>query len=163
MSTPLDDSSSAVKIRARDVRMDFAIADERGTEAADPRRPAGLQSVYPVKASSSPLSALQAAASHVSQCALAGLAHARAAAASASTASQPAASTAKQGRGVPGAMRCFRGGYRAGTSRSGWRSPRFPKRRAPGAAEQFLHLLGLNGFGQRYRTGFLSGGMRQQQ
>ena len=30
MSTALDDSGSAIKIRARDVRMDFAIADERG-------------------------------------------------------------------------------------------------------------------------------------
>ena len=30
MSAALDDSSSAIKIRARDVRMDFAIADERG-------------------------------------------------------------------------------------------------------------------------------------
>ena len=30
MSTALDESGSAIKIRARDVRMDFAIADERG-------------------------------------------------------------------------------------------------------------------------------------
>ena len=43
MSTALDESGSAIKIRARDVRMDFAIADERGRK----QQIAALQAAAP--------------------------------------------------------------------------------------------------------------------
>ncbi len=148
---------SAIKIRARDVRMDFAIADEHGRKQQiaaledfnlDIREGEFFTLLGPSGCGKSTFLNV-----------LAGLA--RKTGGSISIDGQPASGINRE-QGV-----VFQG-YALFPWRSvlenievGLEIRKIPKRERRETAEQFLHLVGLAGFGQRYPHE-LSGGMRQR-
>lgn len=157
MSTALDDSGSAIKIRARDVRMDFAIADERGRK----QQIAALQDFNLDIREGEFFTILGPSGCGKSTFlnVLAGLT--RKSGGSISIDGQPASGINRE-QGV-----VFQG-YALFPWRSvlenievGLEIRKVPKRERRETAEQFLNLVGLSGFGQRYPHE-LSGGMRQR-
>ena len=157
MSAALDDSSSAIKIRARDVRMDFAIADERGRK----QQIAALQDFNLDIREGEFFTLLGPSGCGKSTFlnVLAGLAR------------KPGGSISIDGQPASGINR-EQGVVFQGYALFPWRTVlqnievgleirKIPKRERRETAEQFLHLVGLSGFGQRYPHE-LSGGMRQR-
>ena len=157
MSTPLDDSGSAIKIRARDVRMDFAIADERGRKQQisalqdfnlDIREGEFFTLLGPSGCGKSTFLNV-----------LAGLA--RKSGGSISIDSQPASGINREQGVVFQGYALFPWRTVLQNIEVGLEIRKIPKRERRETAEQFLHLVGLAGFGQRYPHE-LSGGMRQR-
>ncbi|MCO8249349.1 ABC transporter ATP-binding protein [Comamonas thiooxydans] len=157
MSTALDDSGSAIKIRARDVRMDFAIADERGRK----QQIAALQDFNLDIREGEFFTLLGPSGCGKSTFlnVLAGLAR------------KSGGSISIDGQSASGINR-EQGVVFQGYALFPWRTVlqnievgleirKIPKRERRETAEQFLHLVGLAGFGQRYPHE-LSGGMRQR-
>ena len=157
MSTALDDSGSAIKIRARDVRMDFAIADERGRKQQisalqdfnlDIREGEFFTLLGPSGCGKSTFLNV-----------LAGLA--RKSGGSISIDSQPASGINREQGVVFQGYALFPWRTVLQNIEVGLEIRKIPKRERRETAEQFLHLVGLAGFGQRYPHE-LSGGMRQR-
>ncbi|WP_050873344.1 ABC transporter ATP-binding protein [Comamonas testosteroni] len=157
MSTALDDSGSAIKIRARDVRMDFAIADERGRKQQiaalhdfnlDIREGEFFTLLGPSGCGKSTFLNV-----------LAGLA--RKTGGSISIDGQPASGINREQGVVFQGYALFPWRTVLENIEVGLEIRKIPKRERRETAEQFLHLVGLAGFGQRYPHE-LSGGMRQR-
>ena len=157
MSTALDDSGSAIKIRARDVRMDFAIADERGRKQQisalqdfnlDIREGEFFTLLGPSGCGKSTFLNV-----------LAGLA--RKSGGSISIDSQAASGINREQGVVFQGYALFPWRTVLQNIEVGLEIRKIPKRERRETAEQFLHLVGLAGFGQRYPHE-LSGGMRQR-
>ena len=157
MSTALDDSGSAIKIRARDVRMDFAIADERGRKQQisalqdfnlDIREGEFFTLLGPSGCGKSTFLNV-----------LAGLA--RKTGGSISIDGQPASGINREQGVVFQGYALFPWRTVLQNIEVGLEIRKIPKRERRETAEQFLHLVGLAGFGQRYPHE-LSGGMRQR-
>lgn len=157
MSAVLDASDSVIKIQARDVRMDFAIADERGRK----QQIAALQDFNLDIREGEFFTILGPSGCGKSTFlnVLAGLA--RKTGGSIDIDGQPA-SGINQEQGV-----VFQG-YALFPWRTvlqnieiGLEIRKIPKRERRETAEHFLNLVGLAGFGQRYPHE-LSGGMRQR-
>lgn len=157
MSAALDDSGSAIKIRARDVRMDFAIADERGRKQQisalqdfnlDIREGEFFTLLGPSGCGKSTFLNV-----------LAGLA--RKSGGSISIDGQPASGINREQGVVFQGYALFPWRTVLQNIEVGLEIRKIPKRERRETAEQFLHLVGLSGFGQRYPHE-LSGGMRQR-
>lgn len=157
MSTALDESGSAIKIRARDVRMDFAIADERGRKQLiaalqdfnlDIREGEFFTLLGPSGCGKSTFLNV-----------LAGLA--RKTGGSISIDGQPASGINREQGVVFQGYALFPWRTVLENIEVGLEIRKIPKRERRETAEQFLHLVGLSGFGQRYPHE-LSGGMRQR-
>ena len=157
MSAALDDSSSAIKIRARDVRMDFAIADEHGRKQQiaaledfnlDIREGEFFTLLGPSGCGKSTFLNV-----------LAGLA--RKTGGSISIDGQPASGINREQGVVFQGYALFPWRTVLQNIEVGLEIRKIPKRERRETAEQFLHLVGLAGFGQRYPHE-LSGGMRQR-
>ena len=157
MSTPLDDSGSAIKIRARDVRMDFAIADERGRK----QQIAALQDFNLDIREGEFFTLLGPSGCGKSTFlnVLAGLA--RKTGGSISIDGQPASGINREQGVVFQGYALFPWRTVLQNIEVGLEIRKIPKRERRETAEQFLHLVGLGGFGQRYPHE-LSGGMRQR-
>ena len=157
MSTALDDSSSAIKIRARDVRMDFAIADERGRK----QQIAALQDFNLDIREGEFFTLLGPSGCGKSTFlnVLAGLA--RKSGGSISIDGQPASGINREQGVVFQGYALFPWRTVLQNIEVGLEIRKIPKRERRETAEQFLHLVGLAGFGQRYPHE-LSGGMRQR-
>ena len=157
MSTPLDDSGSAIKIRARDVRMDFAIADERGRK----QQIAALQDFNLDIREGEFFTLLGPSGCGKSTFlnVLAGLA--RKSGGSISIDGQPASGINREQGVVFQGYALFPWRTVLENIEVGLEIRKIPKRERRETAEQFLHLVGLAGFGQRYPHE-LSGGMRQR-
>ncbi|BDB72384.1 ABC transporter ATP-binding protein [Comamonas thiooxydans] len=157
MSTALDDSSSAIKIRARDVRMDFAIADERGRK----QQIAALQDFNLDIREGEFFTLLGPSGCGKSTFlnVLAGLA--RKSGGSISIDGQPASGINREQGVVFQGYALFPWRTVLQNIEVGLEIRKIPKRERRETAEQFLHLVGLSGFGQRYPHE-LSGGMRQR-
>ncbi|EFI63568.1 MULTISPECIES: ABC transporter ATP-binding protein [Comamonas] len=157
MSTPLDDSGSAIKIRARDVRMDFAIADERGRK----QQIAALQDFNLDIREGEFFTLLGPSGCGKSTFlnVLAGLA--RKSGGSISIDGQPASGINREQGVVFQGYALFPWRTVLQNIEVGLEIRKIPKRERRETAEQFLHLVGLAGFGQRYPHE-LSGGMRQR-
>ncbi|WP_057093959.1 ABC transporter ATP-binding protein [Comamonas thiooxydans] len=159
MSTPLDDSGSAIKIRARDVRMDFAIADERGRNRK--QQIAALQDFNLDIREGEFFTLLGPSGCGKSTFlnVLAGLA--RKSGGSISIDGQPASGINREQGVVFQGYALFPWRTVLQNIEVGLEIRKIPKRERRETAEQFLHLVGLAGFGQRYPHE-LSGGMRQR-
>ncbi|MDH1252171.1 ABC transporter ATP-binding protein [Comamonas thiooxydans] len=159
MSTPLDDSGSAIKIRARDVRMDFAIADERGRNRK--QQIAALQDFNLDIREGEFFTLLGPSGCGKSTFlnVLAGLA--RKTGGSISIDGQPASGINREQGVVFQGYALFPWRTVLQNIEVGLEIRKIPKRERRETAEQFLHLVGLAGFGQRYPHE-LSGGMRQR-
>ncbi|MDR3067347.1 MAG: ABC transporter ATP-binding protein [Comamonas sp.] len=157
MSTALDDSGSAIKIRARDVRMDFAIADERGRK----QQIAALQDFNLDIREGEFFTLLGPSGCGKSTFlnVLAGLAHKTGG--SISIDGQPASGINREQGVVFQGYALFPWRTVLQNIEVGLEIRKVPKRERRETAEQFLHLVGLSGFGQRYPHE-LSGGMRQR-
>ncbi|ACY35326.1 MULTISPECIES: ABC transporter ATP-binding protein [Comamonas] len=157
MSAALDDSGSAIKIRARDVRMDFAIADERGRK----QQIAALQDFNLDIREGEFFTLLGPSGCGKSTFlnVLAGLA--RKSGGSISIDGQPASGINREQGVVFQGYALFPWRTVLENIEVGLEIRKIPKRERREAAEQFLHLVGLAGFGQRYPHE-LSGGMRQR-
>ncbi|MGD9757771.1 MAG: ABC transporter ATP-binding protein [Comamonas sp.] len=157
MSMALDDSGSAIKIRARDVRMDFAIADERGRK----QQIAALQDFNLDIREGEFFTLLGPSGCGKSTFlnVLAGLA--RKSGGSISIDGQPASGINREQGVVFQGYALFPWRTVLQNIEVGLEIRKIPKRERREAAEQFLHLVGLAGFGQRYPHE-LSGGMRQR-
>lgn len=157
MSTPLDDSGSAIKIRARDVRMDFAIADERGRK----QQIAALQDFNLDIREGEFFTLLGPSGCGKSTFlnVLAGLA--RKSGGSISIDGQPASGINREQGVVFQGYALFPWRTVLQNIEVGLEIRKIPKRERRETAEQFLQLVGLAGFGQRYPHE-LSGGMRQR-
>ena len=157
MSTALDDSGSAIKIRARDVRMDFAIADERGRK----QQIAALQDFNLDIREGEFFTLLGPSGCGKSTFlnVLAGLA--RKSGGSISIDGQPASGINREQGVVFQGYALFPWRTVLQNIEVGLEIRKIPKRERRETAEQFLHLVGLSGFGQRYPHE-LSGGMRQR-
>ena len=157
MSAALDDSSSAIKIRARDVRMDFAIADERGRK----QQIAALQDFNLDIREGEFFTLLGPSGCGKSTFlnVLAGLA--RKTGGSISIDGQPASGINREQGVVFQGYALFPWRTVLQNIEVGLEIRKIPKRERRETAEQFLHLVGLAGFGQRYPHE-LSGGMRQR-
>ena len=157
MSTALDDSGSAIKIRARDVRMDFAIADERGRK----QQIAALQDFNLDIREGEFFTLLGPSGCGKSTFlnVLAGLA--RKSGGSISIDGQPASGINREQGVVFQGYALFPWRTVLENIEVGLEIRKIPKRERRETAEQFLHLVGLAGFGQRYPHE-LSGGMRQR-
>lgn len=157
MSTALDDSGSAIKIRARDVRMDFAIADERGRK----QQIAALQDFNLDIREGEFFTLLGPSGCGKSTFlnVLAGLA--RKTGGSISIDGQPASGINREQGVVFQGYALFPWRTVLQNIEVGLEIRKIPKRERRETAEQFLHLVGLAGFGQRYPHE-LSGGMRQR-
>ena len=157
MSTALDDSGSAIKIRARDVRMDFAIADERGRK----QQIAALQDFNLDIREGEFFTLLGPSGCGKSTFlnVLAGLA--RKSGGSISIDGQPASGINREQGVVFQGYALFPWRTVLQNIEVGLEIRKIPKRERRETAEQFLHLVGLAGFGQRYPHE-LSGGMRQR-
>ncbi|WP_043006610.1 ABC transporter ATP-binding protein [Comamonas testosteroni] len=157
MSTALDDSGSAIKIRARDVRMDFAIADERGRK----QQIAALQDFNLDIREGEFFTLLGPSGCGKSTFlnVLAGLA--RKTGGSISIDGQPASGINREQGVVFQGYALFPWRTVLQNIEVGLEIRKIPKRERRETAEQFLHLVGLSGFGQRYPHE-LSGGMRQR-
>lgn len=157
MSAALDDSSSAIKIRARDVRMDFAIADERGRK----QQIAALQDFNLDIREGEFFTLLGPSGCGKSTFlnVLAGLA--RKSGGSISIDGQPASGINREQGVVFQGYALFPWRTVLQNIEVGLEIRKIPKRERRETAEQFLHLVGLAGFGQRYPHE-LSGGMRQR-
>ncbi|MEB5966096.1 ABC transporter ATP-binding protein [Comamonas testosteroni] len=157
MSTALDDSGSAIKIRARDVRMDFAIADERGRK----QQIAALQDFNLDIREGEFFTLLGPSGCGKSTFlnVLAGLAHKTGG--SISIDGQPASGINREQGVVFQGYALFPWRTVLQNIEVGLEIRKIPKRERRETAEQFLHLVGLSGFGQRYPHE-LSGGMRQR-
>lgn len=157
MSTALDDSGSAIKIRARDVRMDFAIADERGRK----QQIAALQDFNLDIREGEFFTLLGPSGCGKSTFlnVLAGLA--RKTGGSISIDGQPASGINREQGVVFQGYALFPWRTVLENIEVGLEIRKIPKRERRETAEQFLHLVGLAGFGQRYPHE-LSGGMRQR-
>ncbi|WP_427771473.1 ABC transporter ATP-binding protein [Comamonas thiooxydans] len=157
MSAALDDSSSAIKIRARDVRMDFAIADERGRK----QQIAALQDFNLDIREGEFFTLLGPSGCGKSTFlnVLAGLA--RKSGGSISIDGQPASGINREQGVVFQGYALFPWRTVLENIEIGLEIRKIPKRERRETAEQFLHLVGLSGFGQRYPHE-LSGGMRQR-
>ena len=157
MSTAFDDSGSAIKIRARDVRMDFAIADERGRK----QQIAALQDFNLDIREGEFFTLLGPSGCGKSTFlnVLAGLA--RKSGGSISIDGQPASGINREQGVVFQGYALFPWRTVLQNIEVGLEIRKIPKRERRESAEQFLHLVGLAGFGQRYPHE-LSGGMRQR-
>lgn len=157
MSTALDESGSAIKIRARDVRMDFAIADERGRK----QQIAALQDFNLDIREGEFFTLLGPSGCGKSTFlnVLAGLA--RKSGGSISIDGQPASGINREQGVVFQGYALFPWRTVLQNIEVGLEIRKIPKRERRETAEQFLHLVGLAGFGQRYPHE-LSGGMRQR-
>ena len=157
MSTALDDSGSAIKIRARDVRMDFAIADERGRK----QQIAALQDFNLDIREGEFFTLLGPSGCGKSTFlnVLAGLA--RKTGGSISIDGQPASGINREQGVVFQGYALFPWRTVLENIEVGLEIRKIPRRERRETAEQFLHLVGLTGFGQRYPHE-LSGGMRQR-
>lgn len=157
MSTALDESGSAIKIRARDVRMDFAIADERGRK----QQIAALQDFNLDIREGEFFTLLGPSGCGKSTFlnVLAGLA--RKTGGSISIDGQPASGINREQGVVFQGYALFPWRTVLQNIEVGLEIRKIPKRERRETAEQFLHLVGLAGFGQRYPHE-LSGGMRQR-
>ncbi|OAD84332.1 ABC transporter ATP-binding protein [Comamonas thiooxydans] len=157
MSTALDDSGSAIKIRARDVRMDFAIADERGRK----QQIAALQDFNLDIREGEFFTLLGPSGCGKSTFlnVLAGLA--RKSGGSISIDAQPASGINREQGVVFQGYALFPWRTVLQNIEVGLEIRKISKRERRETAEQFLHLVGLAGFGQRYPHE-LSGGMRQR-
>ncbi|MDL5037235.1 ABC transporter ATP-binding protein [Comamonas resistens] len=157
MSTALDESGSAIKIRARDVRMDFAIADERGRK----QQIAALQDFNLDIREGEFFTLLGPSGCGKSTFlnVLAGLA--RKSGGSISIDGQPASGINREQGVVFQGYALFPWRTVLENIEVGLEIRKIPKRERRETAEQFLHLVGLAGFGQRYPHE-LSGGMRQR-
>ncbi|GEQ75278.1 ABC transporter ATP-binding protein [Comamonas testosteroni] len=157
MSTALDDSGSAIKIRARDVRMDFAIADERGRK----QQIAALQDFNLDIREGEFFTLLGPSGCGKSTFlnVLAGLA--RKTGGSISIDGQPASGINREQGVVFQGYALFPWRTVLENIEVGLEIRKIPRRERRETAEQFLHLVGLSGFGQRYPHE-LSGGMRQR-
>lgn len=157
MSTALDDSGSAIKIRARDVRMDFAIADERGRK----QQIAALQDFNLDIREGEFFTLLGPSGCGKSTFlnVLAGLA--RKTGGSISIDGQPASGINREQGVVFQGYALFPWRTVLENIEVGLEIRKTPRRERRETAEQFLHLVGLGGFGQRYPHE-LSGGMRQR-
>lgn len=157
MSTVLDESGSAIKIRARDVRMDFAIADERGRK----QQIAALQDFNLDIREGEFFTLLGPSGCGKSTFlnVLAGLA--RKTGGSISIDGQPASGINREQGVVFQGYALFPWRTVLQNIEVGLEIRKIPKRERRETAEQFLHLVGLSGFGQRYPHE-LSGGMRQR-
>lgn len=157
MSTALDDSGSAIKIRARDVRMDFAIADERGRK----QQIAALQDFNLDIREGEFFTLLGPSGCGKSTFlnVLAGLA--RKSGGSISIDGQLASGINREQGVVFQGYALFPWRTVLQNIEVGLEIRKIPKRERRETAEQFLHLVGLAGFGQRYPHE-LSGGMRQR-
>lgn len=157
MSTAFDDSGSAIKIRARDVRMDFAIADERGRK----QQIAALQDFNLDIREGEFFTLLGPSGCGKSTFlnVLAGLA--RKSGGSISIDGQPASGINREQGVVFQGYALFPWRTVLQNIEVGLEIRKTPKRERRETAEQFLHLVGLAGFGQRYPHE-LSGGMRQR-
>ncbi|NIF84930.1 ABC transporter ATP-binding protein [Comamonas sp. Tr-654] len=157
MSTALDDSGPAIKIRARDVRMDFAIADERGRK----QQIAALQDFNLDIREGEFFTLLGPSGCGKSTFlnVLAGLA--RKTGGSISIDGQPASGINREQGVVFQGYALFPWRTVLENIEVGLEIRKIPKRERRETAEQFLHLVGLSGFGQRYPHE-LSGGMRQR-
>ena len=157
MSTALDDSGSAIKIRARDVRMDFAIADERGRK----QQIAALQDFNLDIREGEFFTLLGPSGCGKSTFlnVLAGLA--RKTGGSISIDGQPASGINREQGVVFQGYALFPWRTVLENIEVGLEIRKIPRRERRETAEQFLHLVGLGGFGQRYPHE-LSGGMRQR-
>lgn len=157
MSTALDESGSAIKIRARDVRMDFAIADERGRK----QQIAALQDFNLDIREGEFFTLLGPSGCGKSTFlnVLAGLA--RKTGGSISIDGQPASGINREQGVVFQGYALFPWRTVLENIEVGLEIRKIPKRERRETAEQFLHLVGLAGFGQRYPHE-LSGGMRQR-
>lgn len=157
MSTAFDDSGSAIKIRARDVRMDFAIADERGRK----QQIAALQDFNLDIREGEFFTLLGPSGCGKSTFlnVLAGLA--RKTGGSISIDGQPASGINREQGVVFQGYALFPWRTVLQNIEVGLEIRKIPKRERRETAEQFLHLVGLAGFGQRYPHE-LSGGMRQR-
>ena len=157
MSAALDDSGSAIKIRARDVRMDFAIADERGRK----QQIAALQDFNLDIREGEFFTLLGPSGCGKSTFlnVLAGLA--RKSGGSISIDGQPASGINREQGVVFQGYALFPWRTVLENIEVGLEIRKIPKRERRETAEQFLHLVGLSGFGQRYPHE-LSGGMRQR-
>lgn len=157
MSTAFDDSGSAIKIRARDVRMDFAIADERGRK----QQIAALQDFNLDIREGEFFTLLGPSGCGKSTFlnVLAGLA--RKSGGSISIDGQPASGINREQGVVFQGYALFPWRTVLQNIEVGLEIRKIPKRERRETAEQFLHLVGLSGFGQRYPHE-LSGGMRQR-
>ena len=157
MSAALDDSGSAIKIRARDVRMDFAIADERGRK----QQIAALQDFNLDIREGEFFTLLGPSGCGKSTFlnVLAGLA--RKSGGSISIDGQPASGINREQGVVFQGYALFPWRTVLQNIEVGLEIRKIPKRERRETAEQFLHLVGLAGFGQRYPHE-LSGGMRQR-
>ncbi|WP_407714555.1 ABC transporter ATP-binding protein [Comamonas testosteroni] len=157
MSTALDESGSAIKIRARDVRMDFAIADERGRK----QQIAALQDFNLDIREGEFFTLLGPSGCGKSTFlnVLAGLAHKTGG--SISIDGQPASGINREQGVVFQGYALFPWRTVLQNIEVGLEIRKIPKRERRETAEQFLHLVGLSGFGQRYPHE-LSGGMRQR-
>ena len=157
MSMALDDSGSAIKIRARDVRMDFAIADERGRK----QQIAALQDFNLDIREGEFFTLLGPSGCGKSTFlnVLAGLA--RKTGGSISIDGQPASGINREQGVVFQGYALFPWRTVLQNIEVGLEIRKIPKRERRETAEQFLHLVGLAGFGQRYPHE-LSGGMRQR-
>ncbi len=157
MSTALDESGSAIKIRARDVRMDFAISDERGRK----QQIAALQDFNLDIREGEFFTLLGPSGCGKSTFlnVLAGLA--RKTGGSISIDGQPASGINREQGVVFQGYALFPWRTVLENIEVGLEIRKIPKRERRETAEQFLHLVGLSGFGQRYPHE-LSGGMRQR-
>ena len=157
MSTALDESGSAIKIRARDVRMDFAIADERGRK----QQIAALQDFNLDIREGEFFTLLGPSGCGKSTFlnVLAGLA--RKTGGSISIDGQPASGINREQGVVFQGYALFPWRTVLENIEVGLEIRKIPRRERRETAEQFLHLVGLSGFGQRYPHE-LSGGMRQR-
>lgn len=157
MSAALDDSGSIIKIRARDVRMDFAIADERGRK----QQIAALQDFNLDIREGEFFTLLGPSGCGKSTFlnVLAGLA--RKSGGSISIDGQPASGINREQGVVFQGYALFPWRTVLENIEVGLEIRKIPKRERRETAEQFLHLVGLAGFGQRYPHE-LSGGMRQR-
>lgn len=146
MSTALDDSGSAIKIRARDVRMDFAIADERGRK----QQIAALQDFNLDIREGEFFTLLGPSGCGKSTFlnVLAGLA--RKTGGSISIDGQPASGINREQGVVFQGYALFPWRTVLQNIEVGLEIRKIPKRERRETAEQFLHLVGLAGFGQRY-------------
>lgn len=148
---------SAIKIRARDVRMDFAIADERGRK----QQIAALQDFNLDIREGEFFTLLGPSGCGKSTFlnVLAGLA--RKTGGSISIDGQPASGINREQGVVFQGYALFPWRTVLQNIEVGLEIRKIPKRERRETAEQFLHLVGLAGFGQRYPHE-LSGGMRQR-
>ena len=148
---------SAIKIRARDVRMDFAIADEHGRK----QQIAALQDFNLDIREGEFFTLLGPSGCGKSTFlnVLAGLA--RKTGGSISIDGQPASGINREQGVVFQGYALFPWRTVLQNIEVGLEIRKIPKRERRETAEQFLHLVGLAGFGQRYPHE-LSGGMRQR-